>query len=122
MSEEMRQALDERHHLIEQRADAVLRGALTDNEAWAVALGPTPKDRKQHDAWWRAARAVAAYRDRYQITDDHAPLGIAPITTRQKIDAARAGAALRAARDVATDPRPGSSERPTVLEERGLAL
>ncbi|WP_143226336.1 MobF family relaxase [Actinomyces provencensis] len=95
MADDMRQALDERRELIEARADAVLTGALTDKVPWTSQLGPVPKDAKQRAAWRRAAVIVAAYRDRYQITDDRTPLGPAPQSTRQKIDRARAEAALR---------------------------
>ncbi len=95
MADDMRQALDERHELIEARADSVLTGALTDKALWTTQLGPVPKDTKQRTAWRRAAVIVAAYRDRYQITDDRTPLGPAPQSTRQKIDRARAEAALR---------------------------
>ncbi|WP_144589660.1 hypothetical protein, partial [Brevibacterium casei] len=42
----------------------------------------------------RVARTIPAYRDRYQISDD-TPLGPAPQTAPQKIDHARANAALR---------------------------
>ena len=45
---------------------------------------------------------VAAYRDRYRITDD-TPLGAPPETAAQKIDAARARAAAARARDVAEE-------------------
>ncbi len=95
MADDMRQALDERHELIEARADAVLTGALTDEALWTAQLGPASKDAKQQAAWRRAAVIVAAYRDRYQITDDRTPLGLTPQSTRQKIDRARAEAALR---------------------------
>lgn len=112
MADDMRQALDERHELIEARADAVLAGALTDKAAWTAQLGPEPKDTKQRTAWRRAAVIVAAYRDRYQITDDRTPLGPAPQTTRQKIDRARARAALDHARAITADetrPEPARS-------------
>ena len=49
-----------------------------------------------------AARAVAAYRDRYRITDD-APLGAPPESAAQKIDAARARAALDKVRQLVAD-------------------
>ena len=47
------------------------------------------------DAVWRieSARVIAAYRDRYRVTDD-TPLGAPPESAVQKIDAARARAAL----------------------------
>ncbi|MDN5972967.1 MAG: relaxase domain-containing protein [Bifidobacterium crudilactis] len=94
MSDEMREALDERRDLIEQRAGVILRRALANQQPWTAKLGAAPKDRKQQVAWWRAACTIAAYRDRYQITDDRHPLGPAPESTRQKIDAARARTAF----------------------------
>src|SRR5690606_8216102 len=78
MADDMRRALDERRELIEARADAVLRGYLTDEEPWTADLGAAPRGDKQKAAWWRAARTVAAYRDRYGITDDRTPLGPTP--------------------------------------------
>ena len=114
MADDMRQALDERRDLIEQRADAVLHGALTDKEPWTAKLGTTPKDRKQQAAWRRAARTIAAYRDRYQITDDRTPLGPAPQSTSQKIDAARARAATSTARTLA-GVADGPRERPATI-------
>ena len=94
---EMRAALDEREELIEARADAVLDGALTESVPWTKALGAQPNDRRRAATWRKAARVVAAYRDRYRITDD-APLGAPPESAAQKIDAARARAALDQAR------------------------
>ncbi|MEJ1092947.1 MobF family relaxase [Microbacterium istanbulense] len=90
---EMRAALDEREALIEARADAVLDVALAESTPWIEALGETPSDRRRATAWRKAARVVAAYRDRYRIADD-APLGAPPESTAQKIDAARARSAI----------------------------
>jgi len=119
MGEDMRRALDERRDLIESRADAVLRGALADKSPWTASLGPVPEDQRQDAAWWRAARIIAAYRDRYQITDDRTPLGPAPESTRQKIDRTRAEAALRAL-------TPSTSREPerdmARVADRGLRL
>ncbi|NUP74401.1 MAG: relaxase domain-containing protein [Sinomonas sp.] len=95
MSQDMRDALDERRHLIEVRADAVLDTALQDNEPWTRSLGSVPKD-AHGQRWWRQrARVVAAYRDRYAIADTK-PLGTPPDSTAQKIDRSRAEVALRA--------------------------
>jgi hypothetical protein len=113
MADDMRKALDERHELIDARADAVLAGALTDKAAWTAQLGPEPKDAKQRTAWRRAAIIVAAYRDRYQITDDRTPLGSAPPSTRQKIDAARARAAVAQAHAIATESTAAGQGRRT---------
>ncbi len=97
---EMLVALDQREALIEARAEAVLDTALTDKAPWAKALGTPPGDARRAAAWRKAARVVAAYRDRYRITDD-APLGAPPASEAQKIDAARARAALGSVRQAA---------------------
>ena len=115
ISDEMRQALDERRDLIEQRADAVLHSALTDEEPWTAKLGMQPKDKKRRAAWRRAARTVAAYRDRYQITDERSPFGPVPESTSQKIDAARARAALNRAQSIASDDPTMERMRPTAV-------
>jgi conjugative relaxase-like TrwC/TraI family protein len=122
MTEDMRQALDERHELIEARADGVLRGALSDKEPWVAKLGTVPKDKKQQAAWWRAARTVAAYRDRYQITDTSTPLGTEPENTSQKIDSIRARAALNRAQAIAADNAPAEQHRTNVVVRQGPSL
>jgi len=94
---EMRTALDEREALIEARADAILDEALADKAPWTKALGTPPNDARRAASWRRAARVVAAYRDRYRITDD-TPLGAPPASEAQKIDAARARAAFESTR------------------------
>src|SRR5690606_36300445 len=75
----------------------VLDGAQTESVPWTKALGAQPNDRRRAATWRKAARVVAAYLDRYRITDD-APLGAPPESAAQKIDAARARAALDQAR------------------------
>ncbi|WP_369062228.1 MobF family relaxase [Kocuria rhizophila] len=105
MGSEFRQALTERRDLIETRADTLLDTALTEKQAWTRALGTTPKDAKTAATWRRLARTVAAYRDRYDITDP-TPLGTpAAEDDAQKIDAARARAALERARSLANAER-----------------
>jgi conjugative relaxase-like TrwC/TraI family protein len=106
---EMRTALDERESLIERRADAVLEVALTESAPWTTALGTPPTNRRRAAAWRKSARVVTAYRDRYRITDD-APLGAPPESAAQKIDAARARAALDKVRQlVADESRPADA-------------
>lgn len=96
MNPEMRQALAERQILIEQRAATLLDKATVSREPWTERLGPKPDEPRKQAAWLTAARTVAAYRDRYQITDDQHPLGSEPenANVKQKIDAARAHTAL----------------------------
>ncbi len=124
MDAEMRQALTERRNLIEQRAATLLNGALADEEAWTTQLGTKPDEQKKQAAWLRAARTVVAYRDRYQITDDHDALGPAPAdqNVKQKIDAARARAALAQARKTAEPHVSVGVRNPTATVQPGLGF
>ena len=114
---EMRTALDEREALIEARADAVLDAALTDKAPWTRALGALPSDARRAEVWRKAARGVAAYRDRYRITDEP-PLGAPPVSEAQKIDAARARSAVTQAAEAAGTRAQRSEPRP--VEQRSL--
>ncbi len=118
MTEDMRQALEERRELIEQRADAVLDSAQAEDAAWTKALGTPPRDQAKQRVWRRHARTIAAYRDRYGITDDR-PLGTAPESTAQKIDRARAEVALR---QLAPEHEPDQQRPPTAPVRRGPRL
>jgi len=109
MSTELRRALTERRDLIETRAEALLDTALTGRQNWTMELGRQPKQARAVEAWRRAARTVAAYRDRYGITDT-APLGAPAESDVQKIDAARARVALDRARRLANAER--ASQKP----------
>jgi conjugative relaxase-like TrwC/TraI family protein len=103
MSAEFRQALIERRDLIEARADTLLDTALNEAPEWVQALGTSPKRARAATAWRQAVRTVAAYRDRYDITDA-TPLGAPAENDAQKIDAARAHAALERARMLEAEP------------------
>ena len=122
MDTDMREALDERQVLIEARADAALDIALNEAAPWTKALNTPPADKQRNATWRRAALTVAAYRDRYQITDD-APLGAPPASTTQKIDVARARAALDRARGlVNAAQRTEDRVLPTAPERVGPVL
>ncbi|UUE19371.1 MobF family relaxase [Microbacterium sp. J1-1] len=102
---EMRQALTERRDLIETRADALLDTALTEKHEWIAKLGVQPKQARAAQAWRHAARTIAAYRDRYGATGP-APLGAPAEAETQKIDAARARAALDRAQNLTRAEQP----------------
>lgn len=68
-------ALSARETLIEQRADVVLDRASTAGSPWLTRLGPAPADPAGLADWTAVARSIAAYRDRYQVTDPLGPLG-----------------------------------------------
>ena len=118
MSQDMRDALDERHRLIEARAEAVLDTALQYHEPWTSALGPMPNNAPGKRLWRQRARVIAAYRDRYAITDI-TPVGASPDSIAQKVDRARAEAAFRA---LNTEPSAAPQRRPAqrITPERGL--
>lgn len=117
VAEDMRQALDERRDLVEARADAVLDAARRDGESWKQPLGTSPMEARGRQRWRQHARVIAAYRDRYAITDG-SPLGQVPQATAQKIDRARADAALRAL----TGPQRRDQQRPAQRLARELEL
>lgn len=110
MSADMRQALTERRDLIAQRANAILDTAIADLEPWLTGLGTAPPDAKKAAVWRNHARTVAAYRDRYGVSDA-APQGPNPTEDAQKIDADRARRALEQARHVATGERVPDARR-----------
>ena len=96
MEADMRDALDERRNLIEQRARTLAEAAIRDREPWTRALGGRPTDRVLRMRWDQAAITLAAYRDRYGIQGGSL-LGPKPGTDSQRLDHARALGALRRA-------------------------
>ncbi|RXZ70315.1 MobF family relaxase [Agromyces albus] len=117
MDADMRRALHERADLIESRARAMLDRSLVAGEAWTRALGQPPRaDAPAAAEWRRQACTVAAYRDRYGIVGASA-LGPAPETTAQKLDAARAHAALVASRQL-SDQHAAPAEPRSIVTAR----
>lgn len=110
MSDDKRQALNERRDLIEARANAVLDRALDQAAPWTAELGPQPTNTRKLATWRRSARVVAAYRDRYQVATD-AALGTPPESTAQKIDAARARAAVAQAQALTNETKTAEQGR-----------
>ncbi len=110
MSPEMRQALTERRDLIEQRADAALDTALIEQQPWTGTLGDPPDDEARWARWRQSARTIAAYRDRYSISDD-TPLGPQPESAAQKIGHASAPHALDQAARLTTGDAPLQAPR-----------
>ena len=77
---QLSRALGERSTAIERRASSVLRQDMKARAAWLRQLPPAPGTVDPTDLaqWLAVARAVAAYRDRWQITGDTA-LGTKPV-------------------------------------------
>lgn len=122
MAPEMRQAVDERRDLIETRADVIIDVAFHAGQPWVRALGPIPKDPRAERVWRQQARVVAAYRDRYAITTA-TPLGsVSAESVAQRIDQARAQAALAQAQRISMPPRQEGQRRTTERESTGRTL
>ena len=94
MSFEMRAALDERKAPIEQRAMTIAETDTAAGELWTAVLGKVPSEARQRQTWLKQVRVIAAYRDRYGVTDS-APLGHDGGSANQRLDAERARAALQ---------------------------
>ena len=107
---DLQRGLDERAQLIESRALALAEAAVTEKEPWTKQAGAPPAGRARR-AWIGCLATVAAYRDRYGITDPEVSVGAPFQSSLQRIDAARARAALERARALAapakaTNPAP----------------
>lgn len=92
MDAEMRRALDERAHLIEERASVLVETARAARSRWIASLGRIPVDPARAGAWRHQARIVAAYRDRYGVFEDDA-LGAPASSPNQRMDATAAAVA-----------------------------
>ncbi|MGN6250270.1 MAG: MobF family relaxase [Marmoricola sp.] len=84
MADDMRQALDDRRDLIEQRARSLAAGAVDAKAAWVRRIGGPPLDRRERQRWHHALQTVAAYRDRYCI-EGSSPLGSRPESDIQSL-------------------------------------
>jgi len=120
MSEEMRSALHQRRDLIEARSVHLAQAAVAAGDPWVHRLGGRPIHGPCQARWIREVATVAAYRDRYLI-DSRLPLGDRPTSDAQRLDAARANAALRRARPLSdnvhrSDPcaRSAALDGPTI--------
>jgi len=101
MAPDMRKAIDERKVLIEQRAKTLADTAIRRRESWVQQIGDPPAVDRLH--WLRNVGTIAAYRDRYGITSRD-PLGGQPVDDNQRLDRARAEAALRRAVEASARP------------------
>ena len=102
MDPEMERALTEREKLITERAVALARHAAGEGNSWAARALPSGADAISDDFLERLT-VVAAYRDRYGVTDHH-PLGAVPDADAQRVDDERARTALVALRDAHDTP------------------
>jgi len=71
---DIRQALDDRQALIEQRAHELATTAVERRHPWAAQLGTIPDETAARARWMLEVATIAAYRDRWNI-DDRTILG-----------------------------------------------
>jgi hypothetical protein len=72
---DMVRALNEREHAMRHRARELAVHALEHRETWVLRLGAPPADHVRHERWLELVSTVAAYREHWNIADDHRPLG-----------------------------------------------
>jgi len=106
MSDEHHQAIDERKQLIEDRAHALARQAVTCRAPWTRWFGSPPLGSDEQEEWLHALAIVAAYRDRYTITAKM-PLGRVD-SGAQRADRARALTAMLLATPASVGTRRGA--------------
>jgi len=99
MSDENRQAIDERKHLIGACARALADAAVEKRPVWMRRLGPPPVDPQTRDSWITNLSTVAAYRDHYGIVSD-LPVGSRSTTAAQENERQRALQSVRTAASV----------------------
>ena len=102
---EMARALEDRQTLIEQRAREVATTAVENRQPWAAQLGSPPSDPVRRELWLRRLDTVAAYRERWGITD-RTVLGIRePTSLEQEAQRRLAQSAVEGALSITRDER-----------------
>ncbi len=116
---DMARALQERDRSMEWRAGTLAEQAVTAGAAWLRRLGVTPVDPACRARWLREASTVAAYRERWNISHDHRPLGPDSTSIEQIGHRRRAQAAIDRARtlSISAIPRPGQAMTPAQVPE-----
>ena len=84
---EMADALRARERLMEERAALLVERAVVADAPWLNELGAVPVDTDGQARWVQRAHTVAAYRDRYGVTDPQTALGSGVVSERQQAEA-----------------------------------
>jgi conjugative relaxase-like TrwC/TraI family protein len=116
---DMARALDERADAMTRRARQLAEKAITRGDPWTRQLGGQPADPRQRAGWLDAVATIAAYRERWGVTDRRRPFGddrtVVSVEQaqhrRRSIDAARRSLTVSvepaaAARSSSTVPAP----------------
>jgi conjugative relaxase-like TrwC/TraI family protein len=98
-------ALNDRQTLIEQRAREVATNAIENRQPWAAQLGSPPTDPIRGELWLRRLDTVAAYRERWGITDRSILGTREPTSLEQEAQRRLAQSAVEGALAVTRDER-----------------
>lgn len=123
---EMTAALTARERLIDERAELLVERARASDVAWLGDLGPVPDDAAGRSRWQAHAQTVAAYRDRYGVTDAVRALGAAVVSDQHQAGARALAAACLSVPSgrspVAQRPQPHAPATPAPNLERQSAM
>ena len=72
---DLARGLEERDEAMQCRARTLAEQAIQQNQVWVRLLGIPPSEPLARRRWIEAVATVAAYRERWNIDDDHRPLG-----------------------------------------------
>jgi hypothetical protein len=107
---DMDRALRERERSMVKRARTLTDEAVTAGAPWLGCLGPRPTESGLQSRWLREASTVSAYRDRWNVSHDHRPLGPQATSFEQLDQQRRASAAIKRAQTLSRfaglDPPP----------------
>ena len=103
--QDMARALDDRQTLLEQRAREVATTAVENRRPWAAQLGSPPSDPVRRELWLRRLDTVAAYRERWGITDRTILGPREPISLEQEAQRRLAQGAVEGALSITRDER-----------------
>jgi conjugative relaxase-like TrwC/TraI family protein len=103
---DMARALDERQTLLEQRAREMATTAVEHRQPWAAQLGTPPSDPVRREVWLRRLDTVAAYRERWGITDQTILGTREPTSLEQEAQRRLAQSAVKSALSITRDERP----------------
>ena len=104
---DMARALDERRTLIERRAREAATLAVENRQPWAAQLGSPPPDPFRRELWLRRLDTVAAYRERWGITDRTVLGTREPTSLEQEAQRRLAQSAVEHALSITRDERAG---------------
>jgi hypothetical protein len=102
---DMARALEDRQTLIEQRAREVATTAVENRQPWAAQLGSPPSDPARRELWLRRLDTVAAYRERWGITDRTVLGTREPTSLEQEAQRRLAQSAVEGALSITRDER-----------------